>query len=458
MKNSSDADMTLILFTVGGYTCAVDMVFLAEVTEPLPSTPLPFVPDYVDGLINIGGQIMPQLNIMRLLQTDTEKLQTLLILQVHGVPLALRVNQILDTVVYDEPVKKLDDDMAAWQTFLAGQCTLRGQQVLLLDAEKLTDLIKAGKKTSGKPGFLGQLKQSHQTVEKSHDFLLFQVAGTDYAFALADVDEIIELQSLTAQPKAPAVVAGISLIRSEPRVILNLSTILDQHEYGDGQIAVMVNVDGQFYGLLIDRLTGIESIAEQHIRYSADKQQQTLQRADHSLVQVLHVRHVLSPYLPDIQPFTPATRHQDQRQIKQIEFLRFLVNGDAYAFQISHIKRVITDKQIEPLLKSQAWIIGTTDIDGRVIPVVDLMAQLGYQSRPEQLREYIVVHDGQSEWALAIQLSEQIIAVDETRIDPIAENNARYVKAFVSENQQLLTILDPLTICRDNQLQQNIPV
>lgn len=452
MKSSSDQPMQTLIFNVGEAICAVDMAHLTEVAEPVSATPLPFVPPFVDGLINHAGQIMPQINAMRLLETSCEHLKTLLALEFDGIALGLLVNQVLETAEPDAATLIHDE---ASHPYRSAQFVWREQPVQLLDVEKLTLLIRASKQAAGKPGFLGKLKDVHEQQEIQHDMFLFRLGEKDYAFALAEVDEIIELHSLNALPRAPQLIAGLSLVRTEPRIILNISSLLGDHEYGDGQVAVVVDIGPAYAGLLIDKLIGIESISERLIRTSRDAKQQTLERANGEFVPVLKVADLLGPHLLTILPFLPSARKQDRRvAVKEIDMLRFIVNGDVYAFPIRDVQRVVTDKRIEPILSEQAWIIGTTEIEGKVIPVVDLIAQLGYQSRREKLREFIVVSDGKSDWALATHTSEQIVAINENTIDWIDSEAANYVSAFININEQLMTVLNPVSICLDNQRRQ----
>jgi len=57
MKNSSDTPIDIILFSVIDRVFAIDQEFLVEVLESTAASQLPFVPKYVDGLINVNGQI-----------------------------------------------------------------------------------------------------------------------------------------------------------------------------------------------------------------------------------------------------------------------------------------------------------------------------------------------------------------------------------------------------------------
>lgn len=447
MKNASEEqEIAVLLFAVGEITCAVDMACLSEVTAPMVTTPLPFVPKFVDGLVNISGRILPQINAMTLLGTAIHSLQTLLVLDVNDVPIALCVNQILHSItITPADITAVDSP----EQSLIGQFSYQGKDVSLFNSEQLLNLVHAGKSKKGKASFVGELKDDRSVKEQFSDFLFFQVASKDYAIKLADVDEIIELDSLSSQPRAPAIIAGISLVRSEPRLIVNFSKLLGKDNASGGRaLAIVIDMGLAYIGLLIDHLIGIESIRQSKVR------SKTVERDNGSIVPTLHITELLAQNMPAIKPFIPTGRKLDRRIIvKQEELLLFSINGDTYALQAKYVQRIVSDRRLEPLLSPYAWIIGTTEIEGRILPVVDLQAQLGYQSDKQQLREYIVVDDGKQEWALAITLSEQILAVDEDAIDKVDLESTAYVEGFVNNKEQLITILNPLTICHDNQQQ-----
>lgn len=52
-------------FRVGGRECAVDVMRIAEVLRPVPVTPLPAAPGFVEGLIELRGRFLPLIDLRR---------------------------------------------------------------------------------------------------------------------------------------------------------------------------------------------------------------------------------------------------------------------------------------------------------------------------------------------------------------------------------------------------------
>ncbi len=88
--------------------------------------------------------------------------------------------------------------------------------------------------------------------------LIVEIAGERAAFRAGDVQSVVELESLTPVPRAPAYVAGVSALRSRPLTVIDAAAALGlepgKAELG-GRKAVIAEFDRFLYALLVD---GIE--------------------------------------------------------------------------------------------------------------------------------------------------------------------------------------------------------
>lgn len=92
--------------------------------------------------------------------------------------------------------------------------------------------------------------------------LLAQIAGERIAFRAADVQSVVELDSITPVPLAPAYVTGLAALRSRPLTVIDPVRSLDLDAPGDAGLAairkaVVVEQDRHLYALLVD---GIEDV------------------------------------------------------------------------------------------------------------------------------------------------------------------------------------------------------
>lgn len=474
MKKSDESTHDVILFKSNDKLVAIEIDYLVEILESVPVSPLPFVPPYVEGLVNVNGKIMPQVNLATLIFNGHEEngssVKTLLIVDIEGIPIALKVDHVKESFTVEgaainkaeEPSKpakgkskKAGKTSSTGVDYIIGTFPYLDESVIFFDALSLKDIVKSTAKPSGKQGFLGKVTQVKTQVEHFNEYLITEVQGKEYAIDLEEVNEIVIMDSIKPQPRAPALVAGVGLVRGEPRLIVSMAELLGQTR--DVRItsgaAIMVRFNDILCGVLADKMVGLETIRQGHLKQNKEKNHVTILREDEqTLTRVIQfsslfnekVMSQLKPYMPNLKNATA------QVAVKQVEMLLFELEGNSYAFKLDEIRRVVSGKVIEPLLTKSGYIMGTMELEGKVVPVINLIDQLGYEQSNIPITEYIVVNDNGRDWGLAIGESDQIVKIDETSIDVVKKEDARYVAAFSNYADNLLTVLNIKAICHDN--------
>jgi purine-binding chemotaxis protein CheW len=472
MKKSDESMHDVILFKSHEKLVAIEIEYLVEILESVPVSPLPFVPPFVEGLVNVNGKIMPQVNLGRLI-FDSENItgsngKTLLIVDIDGIPIALKIDQVKESITVDgttiaraEETVKLSkgkskkSSKASGVDYIIGTFQYLDEAVILFDALSLKDIIKSTAKPAGKQGFLGKVAQVKTQQELFNEYLITEVQAQEYAIDLEEVNEIVIMDSIRSQPRAPSMIVGVGLVRGEPRLIVSMAELLGQPR--DKNITagavIMVKFNNILCGVLADKMVGLETIKQSQLKQNKEKNYLTVVREDgHTLTRVIQFSALFSeallalirPYMPNLKDATA------QVEVKQIEMLLFEFAGNAYAFKLNDIRRVVSGKVIEPVLTRTGYIMGTMELEGKVVPVINLVNQLGYEESNIPITEYIVVKENGREWGLAIGECDQIVKIDENKIDIVNKEDARYVAAFSNYEDNLLTILNINAICHDN--------
>lgn len=469
MRKFDSDKLELILFSVDQKILAVETRFLIEVLEVSHVSPLPFVPSYLEGLINVNGQIIPQIDFSSLVygeqQSDSDAINTLIVVNVENQDLALRVGLVQEPVTIDvesiKPIKKSKKKKADKNTeYLLGSFEHNEKTIDLFDAGLLKGLIRSDEQSKGKQGFLGHATDSKEEIEEFVEFLLVKVDEQDYAIHLNDVVEIIELPSIKSQPRAPELITGIGLIRETPRLIVDLSAIINGHRSNieNSDSVVIVEHKDVYCGFNISELLGLESIKKSQIRTGADENDLTIvSEKDDRLIRILHMPSIFTEEICDeITPYMPDIKQSVQEiKLKQFEILRFFIGEDAFGIFVDDIRRVVSGKSVEKLLTEHQFIMGTMELEGKVVPVINLLTQLGYTDEGKEMaestvREYVVVNDGEEDWGLAILNTDQIVQVDETRLEKVASKGNNFVTSFANYEGELITILNPKLLCEEN--------
>jgi purine-binding chemotaxis protein CheW len=136
-----------ISFAIGDDQYGVDIMAVREIKGWSEITHLPRQPDYVRGVLNLRGVIVPIIDLRcRFGQglTDATPLHVVIIVQIASRQVGLLADRVLDIVSFEpsqvQPVPKVAKSARA--DFLSGLVTIENQMLALIDLPNL--LMSAG--------------------------------------------------------------------------------------------------------------------------------------------------------------------------------------------------------------------------------------------------------------------------------------------------------------------------
>jgi len=136
-------------FLVGGLYLGTPVLEVQEVLCGQRLTPVPLAPSLVEGLINLRGQIVPALDLRRLLnlapRESGESALSVVVRTAQG-PVSLQVDEIgdvieLDTAGFEEPPGNMDPPI---RRLFSGVHKSKDRLLLVLDTTAATDLPTFG--------------------------------------------------------------------------------------------------------------------------------------------------------------------------------------------------------------------------------------------------------------------------------------------------------------------------
>ncbi|MEW6771585.1 MAG: chemotaxis protein CheW [Bacillota bacterium] len=98
-------------------------------------------------------------------------------------------------------------------------------------------------------------------------FLTFILGEEEYGIEIRHVTEIIGIQSITEVPDMPAHVKGVINLRGKviPVMDVRLRFGMPERPYDDRTCIVVINIDGQAVGLVVDRVSEVLDIPKDDI-------------------------------------------------------------------------------------------------------------------------------------------------------------------------------------------------
>ena len=137
-----EKDIQVVGFRIGGETFGVRISNVREIVRVPEITSVPNAPDYLEGVINLRGKIIPVMDLRkRLGQTEVQpdKKNRILVVDLDGKLVGLIVNAASE--VLKIPPSEIENPGAMLQEgdagFVTGVGKLNGRLIILIDLHKL---------------------------------------------------------------------------------------------------------------------------------------------------------------------------------------------------------------------------------------------------------------------------------------------------------------------------------
>lgn len=134
-----------ISFTIGDEEYGVDIMAIREIKGWTASTELPNTPEYMRGVINLRGAIVPIFDLRSRFSgglTQASARHVIIVVSVHDRVIGILVDAVADIITVSaadiQPVPELDHHDHSG--FLTGLVTVEGRMVALLDLHQLFDI------------------------------------------------------------------------------------------------------------------------------------------------------------------------------------------------------------------------------------------------------------------------------------------------------------------------------
>ena len=386
-----------VLFEVEGRLCAVDASRVHSIGELPPVSSVPFAPMAVEGLVAVGGAIMPLLDFAAWLDgraTDraAEKSGQIMVLDTGSGRIAARVGRVHALVP--------DGDFGE-------------QEIIIITADEIRTGAPA--EGAGDPGAVGEADESAPAPELRTDpFVVVGIGGERYCLPVDAVREIAPSSEIWPMPGAPAALVGFSYLRGAPLAVLSLSALLDGPAATSGVLIVLAR-DGGRLALLADQVVDVRRFRLQ---------------AEGSEGHVDDEGTVILPLDPDrLVPESIQARFRGEghgiaafiaETVPMRRLVTFIAAGEACALPVDEVERAIEYHQPVRVPPGKHGFTDAIEVGGAVVPLIDVRAQLRASEAAGAPGACLVTRLGRHGYALAIDRLQQLITVPESAIEEIA--------------------------------------
>ncbi len=141
-NGKSVSEIELLTFHVGEHEYSVDIMSVREIRGWTPTTSLPHSPEYVRGVINLRGTVLPVLDLatrLGLADDGPDERNVIIVVDSGGRTVGLRVNAVSDilTVAIQELQSPPDVANSGEHSFVKALTLIEGRMVRLLALENV---------------------------------------------------------------------------------------------------------------------------------------------------------------------------------------------------------------------------------------------------------------------------------------------------------------------------------
>lgn len=401
-----------VTFIAGGEVFAVDMAPVQEIIRLPDVVRVPLAPATLDGLANLRGKVLPIISLRRMFgfaERAHDDASRAVVVDV-GQPLGFVVDRVA-SVVGVEP-SQIEDVGAISSTvdteLISGLIKDVGghAMIMVLDFEKLiarefaqiAGIAKAG-------GMAGEARASavnddEHSASDELQLVSFHVAGQEYAIAIEDVQEIVQVpETIIHVPHAQSHVIGVMTLRSRllPLVSLRRMFGLPELPLDDKNRIVVLALGGTSVGVAVDGVSEVLRVA----RSCVDVMPALLAREDEladiaeicrlddgkRLVSIIAVRNLFdhSAIKEALQTVNATDRQagayaaeQDEDLDDDEQVVVFRLDKEEFGVPIHSVQEIVrVPDELIHVPRAPAFVEGVINLRGSVLPVIDLRQRLG---------------------------------------------------------------------------------
>ncbi len=142
MKKESSQLLQLVSFMIGDEEYGVDILLVQEIIRMLQVTKVPNAPDYVDGVINLRGRIIPVIDLrckLGIERKEHDKNTRIVVVEVSGKTVGFIVDAVTEVLRIPESITEAPPEIVTGvnSEYIKAVGKLEDRLLILIDIEKI---------------------------------------------------------------------------------------------------------------------------------------------------------------------------------------------------------------------------------------------------------------------------------------------------------------------------------
>ena len=474
-----------VTFLAGNEVFAVDMSPVQEIIRVPEVVRVPLAPAALDGLANLRGKVLPIISLRRVFGFDEcehDDATRALVIDI-GQPLGFVVDRVASVVgVENSRIESVDTIRGTVNTDLlsgiikdvGGHAMIMVLDFAKLIAQEFKEIAALARNTGIAAGLTATAEVQEDENSDELQLVSFDVAGQEYAIAIEDVQEIVQVpEQIIHVPHAEEHVLGIMTLRSRllPLVSLRRMFALPAQAADEHSRIVVVALGTSSVGVVMDNVNEVLRVA----RSQVDALPPLLAR-EGDLADISEIcRLDGGKRLVSIISATNLFRHSSVKEaVKSVDNLRaheqmtveadsddeaadddeqvvvFRLDKEEFGVPIDSVQEIVrVPEQLTHVPKAPSCVEGVINLRGAVLPVIDLRRRLGLPTVERSDRQRVMVFlIGGVRTGFIVDSVAEVLKIQKAAIEPAPCLSAEQAKllarmANLEKQKRMVQLIDP---------------
>ncbi len=482
-----------VTFLAGDEVFAVDMHPVQEIIRVPDVVRVPLAPPSLEGLANLRGKVLPIISLRHLFgfaeraHDDTTRA---LVIDL-GQPLGFVVDRVASVVGVEpgriEPVGSISGTVDT--ELLSGLIKdVDGHaMIMVLDFAKLigrefAEIAHTTLGTAVTAGLMGQTGGDDEVSSDELQLVSFEVAGQEYAIAIENVQEIVQVpEQIIHVPGSAAHVLGVMSLRNRllPLVSLRRMFALPSRDADEQSRIVVVALGAASVGVVMDRVNEVLRVARSDVEPMPGLLAREGDLADISdicrldggkrLVSIISTDNLFRHSVIQEALTTVETLHDDERAIDDEredesadddeQVVVFRLDKEEFGVPIGSVQEIVrVPDELTHVPRAPAFVEGVINLRGTVLPVIDLRRRLGLPEaeRSDRQRVMVFLIEGARTGFIVDSVAE-VLKIPKTAIEPAPQLSGEQSKllarmANLEKQRRLVQLIEPTQLIQSGEL------
>ncbi len=493
-EGSASSTRQYVTFMAGDEVFAVEMAPVQEIIRVPEVVRVPMAPHTLEGLANLRGHVLPIVSLRRALGFDervSDDSSRAVVIN-FGEPLGFVVDKVSSVVGVDpSKIEGLDGVGCTIDAdLLSGIIKDVGghAMVMVLNFQKLIDQefahiarMQRDQQAAGLTSLGTSTASSHEGASEDELHLVsFDVAAQEYAIAISDVQEIVQIpDTIIKVPRSQSHVLGVMTLRNRLLPLVSLRSMfgLDRRASDEASRIVVVAVQGASVGVVVDNVNEVLRVPQKLVEPMPPLLAREGDMADITeicsidggkrLVSIISTdnlfRHsAIKDALAnlDVDNQRASDRHgnagPDDEQV-----VVFRLGTEEFGVPIDSVQEIVrVPSELTHVPKAPPAVEGVINLRGQVLPVMDLRRRLGLGNVARNDGQRIVVfmiHNVRT--GFIVDSVAEVLKVPQSAIEPAprmseAQTGLLARMANLEKQKRMLQLLEPSHLLADTDVHQ----